>query len=69
MYPPEDDDAYIAYAKENFNHDEYSFYRFKNSFTEFVSEQGIEQFQENYKEFGNEVFFSDNFYEETSSII
>ena len=34
-------------------------------FTEFISEQGIEQFQENYKEFGNEVFFSDNFYEET----
>ena len=24
-----------------------------------------EQFQENYKEFGNEVFFSDNFYEES----
>ena len=40
VYPPKDDDAYIAYARKNFN-------------------------QENYKEFGNEVFFSDNFYEET----
>ena len=55
VYPPKDDDAYIAYARENL----------RTLFTEFVSEQGIEQFQENYKEFGNEVFFSDNFYEET----
>ena len=65
VYPPEDDDAYIAYARENFNSDEYSFIDLRTLFTEFVSEQGIEQFQENYKEFGNEVFFSDNFYEET----
>ena len=63
VYPPEDDDAYIAY--ENFNSDEYSFIDLRTLFTEFISEQGIEQFQENYKEFGNEVFFSDNFYEET----
>ena len=61
VYPPEDDDAYIAYARENFNSDEYSFIDLRTLFTEFVSEQGIEQFQENYKEFGNEVFFSDNF--------
>ena len=65
VYPPEDDDAYIAYAKENFSPDEYSFIDLRTLFTEFVSERGFEQFQENYKEFGNEVFFSDNFYEET----
>ena len=65
VYPPKDDDAYIAYAIENFNPDTYSFIDLRSLFTEFVSERGLEQFLENYKEFSNEVFFSDNFYEET----
>lgn len=65
VYPPEDDDDYIAYARKNFNPDEYSFIDLRILFTEFVSGQGEELLQEHYKEFGNEVFFSDNFYEET----
>lgn len=65
VYPPKDDDAYIAYAKENFNPNTYSFIDLRVLFTEFISERGLEQFQENYKEFDHEVFLSDNFYEET----
>lgn len=65
VYPPEDDDAYIAYAKENFNSDEYSFIDLRALFTEFVTEQGIEQFREDYEEFGKEVFISNNFLEDS----
>ena len=65
VYPPEDDDAYITYARENFNSDEYSFIDLRTLFTDFISECGIEQLMESYKEFGNEIFFSDNYYEES----
>lgn len=64
IYPPVDDDAYIAEGKKRLT-DCFKFIDLHLLFSEFITNVGIETFKENYHNFHNEVFFSDNFPEET----
>ena len=60
VYPPKDEDAYVAKAREELT-DGYSFIDVRESFRLFLDEAGIDTFESNYKDFGQEVFFSQNF--------
>lgn len=64
VYPPRDEDAYVAKAREDLT-DGYSFIDVRESFRLFLNEAGIDTFESNYKDFGQEVFFSQNFEEGT----
>jgi len=64
VYPPIDDDAYIAKAHEELQGN-YVFLDIRSLFTKFISEMGINTFKKNYNNFGSEVFSSDNFPEES----
>lgn len=65
VYPPVDETNYISAAKTMFQENEYRFIDIRDLFTRFLSEKGLDDFKINYKDFGNEMFFSDNFYDET----
>lgn len=64
VYPPKDEEAYIAKAREVLT-DGYVFIDVRDSFKQFLDDVGMEDFVENYKEFKEEVFFSQNFEEGT----
>jgi hypothetical protein len=64
VYPPVDDDAYIAEAEKTLT-DKYCFIDLRQLLTDFIKEMGADTFKKNYANFQQEVFFSDNFPEET----
>ena len=64
VYPPRDEDAYVAKAHEELT-DGYGFIDVRDSFKRFIDDIGIDVFESNYREFGQEVFFSQNFEEGT----
>ncbi len=64
VYPPKDEKAYIAKAQEVLT-DGYTFIDVRDSFRQFLDDVGMEDFEENYKEFKEEVFYSQNFEEGT----
>lgn len=64
VYPPKDEEAYIAKAREVLA-DGFELVDVRASFVRFLNDVGMDVFAENYKEFGQEVFFSQNFEEGT----
>lgn len=60
VYPPRDEEAYIAKAHEVLT-DGFGFIDVRESFVRFLENVGMDVFEENYKEFQQEVFFSQNF--------
>lgn len=60
VYPPKDEDAYIAKAHEALT-DGYGIIDVRVAFRQFIDEVGMENFEESYQDFGEEVFFSQNF--------
>lgn len=50
VYPPRDEDAYVAKAREELT-DGYSFIDVRESFRLFLDEAGIDTFESNYKDF------------------
>lgn len=64
VYPPKDEEAYIAKAREVLT-DGFVLVDVRASFVQFLSDMGMEEFEENYKDFGDEMFFSQNFEEDT----
>lgn len=64
IYPPVDDDAYIAEARQRLLGD-YQFIDLRQLLCDFISDMGPDTFRENYQNFQKEVFYSDNFPEET----
>ena len=65
VYPPIDDDAYITAAKHELKEDRFEYIDLRQLFTAFIEEIGWDDFKENYRDFGHEVFFSENFEEGT----
>lgn len=63
VYPPVDEEKYIAEAKETLEN--CSFIDLRRLFTQFIDDMGIDNFKESYKDFGNELFASNNFSEGT----
>ncbi len=63
VYPPLEEELYIAEARKRFPDAEVIDLR--QLFVEFVDSCGIDQLQEIYQEFGNEIYFSKNFAEST----
>ena len=63
VYPPIDEEDYIAEAPRNLN--SCSFIDLRQLFVQFIDEIGIDDFKESYKDFGNELFASTNFQEGT----
>ena len=59
VYPPIDDEAYIAEAKERFS-DNCEFIDLRSLMTEFINDMGFEEFQRLKNEIGNEIFASNN---------
>ena len=64
VYPPVDDDAYISEAKKTLT-GKYRFIDLRQLLTYFIQEMGLDTFRENYANFQQEVFYSDNFPEES----
>lgn len=64
VYPPKDEEAYIAKAHEVLA-EGFELVDVRASFVRFLSDVGMETFEESYKEFKQEVFFSQNFDEGT----
>ncbi len=64
VYPPKDEEAYIAKAREVLT-DGFELVDVRASFVRFLNDVGMDVFEENYKEFKQEVFFSQNFEEGT----
>lgn len=64
VYPPKDEEAYIAKAHEILD-DGFVLVDIRASFVQFLSDLGMDVFEESYKEFKQEVFFSQNFDEGT----
>ena len=60
VYPP-----YIAKAQEVLKEAQYAFIDLRNVFCQFITDMGMENFEENYHDFGEEVFFSQNYDEGT----
>jgi len=60
VYPPKDEEAYIAKAREVLV-DGYELIDVRACFKQFLDEEGLDIFEENYKDYGDEVFFSQNF--------
>ena len=60
VYPPKDEEAYIAKAREDLV-DRSEFVDVRACFMQFLSNVGMDTFEENYEEFHEEVFFSQNF--------
>ena len=65
VYPPKDEDAYIAKAQEVLTEAQYAFINLRNVFCQFITDMGMENFEECYQQFGEEVFFSQNYDEGT----
>lgn len=63
VYPPVDEESYIAEAKLELVG--CSFIDLRQLFTQFIDELGFDNFKESYQNFGNELFVSKNFSEET----
>lgn len=63
VYPPVDEEAYIAEARHEL--DDCKFIDLRQLFTQFIDAIGIEDFKESYQDFGNELFASKNFEEGT----
>lgn len=59
VYPPVDEEQYIAEAKREL--DGCKFIDLRELFTRFIDEIGIDDFKESYHDFGNELFASKNF--------
>ena len=64
VYPPKDEEAYIAQAREVLT-DGFVLVDVRASFVQFLNNMGMEEFEENYKDFGDEMFFSQNFEDDT----
>ena len=64
MYPPCDDDVYIAEAKDTLGQG-CEFIDLRDLFTEFVKDLGIEEFQRLKAELGKEIYASNNYSEGT----
>lgn len=62
VYPPKDEEAYIAKAREVLV-EGYELIDVRAGFMQFLDEVGMDDFEENYKDYGDEVFFSQNFAE------
>ena len=60
VYPPSDEEAYIAKAHEVLT-DGFEFIDVRKSFVQFLTDVGMDNFEEFYKEYHEEVFFSQNF--------
>ena len=56
VYPPKDEEAYIAKAREVLM-DGFVLVDVRASFVQFLNNMGMEEFEENYKDFGAEMFF------------
>lgn len=65
VYPPKDEQAYIAKAYDVLAEDNYAIIDLRSVFRQFISDMGMENFEENYQNFGDEVFFSQNYDEGT----
>ncbi len=63
VYPPVDEELYIAEANQELKG--CSFIDLRQLFTQFVDEFGVDDFKESYLNFGNELFASSNFSEDT----
>lgn len=64
VYPPIDDEAYIAEAKDRFS-DNCEFIDLRSLMIEFINDMGFEEFQRLKSEIGNEIFASNNYSEGT----
>lgn len=60
VYPPRDEEAYIAKAREVLV-DGYELIDVRACFMQFLDKEGLDDFEDSYKDFGDEVFFSQNF--------
>ncbi len=65
VYPPKDEEAYIAKAQKVLTEAQYAFIDLRNVFCQFITDMGMENFEECYQQFGEEVFFSQNYDEGT----
>ncbi|MCF0219895.1 MAG: hypothetical protein HUK14_08945 [Muribaculaceae bacterium] len=63
VYPPIDEEAYIAEARQQLEN--CMFIDLRELFVKFIDETGIDDFKESYQDFGNELFVSKNFEEGT----
>jgi len=61
VYPMEDDDLYIAEARNRLSSDNFSFIDLRESFNDFINEIGQENFETMRADFGKEVYRSENF--------
>lgn len=64
VYPPRDDEAYIAEAIERFS-DSCEFIDLRSLLTEFMNDMGLEEFTRLKAEIGNEIYASNNYSEGT----
>ena len=60
VYPCDDDDEYIAEGKRRLSPDQYCFIDIRETFAEYVSEIGEDNFKEMVANFGKEVYRSEN---------
>ncbi len=60
VYPCDDDDEYIAEGKSRLSKDQYGFIDIRETFSEYVSEIGEDNFKEMEANFGKEVYRSEN---------
>ena len=65
VYPPIDEDKYIASAKHILNDEQYQFIDLRQLLCQFIDTMGLGSFKEMYDEMGNEIFASTNFSEGT----
>ena len=61
VYPPIDEDKYIASAKHILNDEQYQFIDLRQLLCQFIDEMGLKDFKEIYDDMGNEIFASTNF--------
>lgn len=60
VYPPDEDEEYIAEGKRRLNGDDYKFIDIREVFTRYVDRIGQENFEEILSDFGDEVYRSEN---------
>lgn len=65
VYPPKDEEAYIAKAQEVLTEEHVVLIDLREVFRQFVDDMGLENFEECYHGFGEEIFFSQNFEEDS----